>query len=118
VDRRLWGPKQRGIFGALIHLVRALSIELKQSNDHTNNSYSGRKWKAARSCVLTTRLHAGDCFRLGSRVAHGGRLTMVELPKQQNPTCYTLAPHPIAQKTARAIIERLFRENFLNIKFN
>jgi hypothetical protein len=64
VDRRLWGPKQRGIFGVLIHLIRALSIELKQSNDHTNNSYSGRKWKAARSCVLTTRLHAGDCFRL------------------------------------------------------
>jgi len=53
VDRRLWGPKQRGIFGALIHLIPGLSIKLKNSNDHTNNSYSGRKAKAAQSCVLT-----------------------------------------------------------------
>ena len=47
------GSKQHRIFGALIHLVPDLSIKLKISNDHTNNSYSGGKAKADQSCVLT-----------------------------------------------------------------
>ena len=39
---------------------------------------------------------------------------MVELRRQQYPTCYTLAPHPFGLKTTRVNYKDLDRNNVFN----